>query len=257
MHDSLAGDPQLFGTILKKTKFFGTNFKGPPAWPWPLYTHIIINSHCSPPRPRAAAGHFVSFGCTEEKLIVENVGCRAHGIASEAPFSHARRHRRWAAGWVGAPLPGVAGCYLPRCDRRQHVKRHKLRLLIADPNGGVMRSSHMWLRSLGKRARVGRDATVYGAHSPRAFATQSVSTQPRMTDHGACMSYACVRGEADAFQKGLSQRPRARSLTPGRCLPPKRARPRDSVARRLARRPSLASSGPRVLHGLSPSYCLI
>ena len=52
-----------------------------------------------------------------------------------------------------------------------------------------------------KRARVGRDATVYGAHSPRSFATH----------HGACMSYACVRGEADAFQKGLSALERAHS----------------------------------------------
>ena len=38
-------------------------------------------------------------------------------------------------------------------------------------------------------------------HSPRAFATH----------HGACMSYACVRGEADAFQKGLSALERAHS----------------------------------------------
>ena len=79
------------------------------------------------------------------------------------------------------------------------VKRHKLRLLIADPHGGVTRSTHMWLRSLSKRARVGRDATVYGSHSPRAFTTH----------HGACMSYACVRGEADAFQKDLSALERA------------------------------------------------
>ena len=63
----------------------------------------------------------------------------------------------------------------------------------------------MWLRSLGKRARVGRDATVYGAHSPRAFATH----------HGACMSYACVRGEADAFLKGLSAWSRSTFLAEG------------------------------------------
>ena len=42
-----------------------------------------------------AAGHFVSFGCTEEKLIEENVGCRARRVASEAPFSLTT-----GAGWV-------------------------------------------------------------------------------------------------------------------------------------------------------------
>ena len=138
--------------------------------------------------PSTAAGHFVSFGCTEEKLIVENVGCRARGTASEGPFSHTT-----GAGWVRPRQ----GCYHDAIV----VKRHKLRLLIADPHGGVTRPTNMWLRSLGKRARVGRDATVYGAHSPRSFATH----------HGACMSYACVRGEADAFQKGLSALERAHS----------------------------------------------
>ena len=97
-----------------------------------------------------------------------------------------------------------AGCVRPRQGCYHDaivVKRHKLRLLIADPHGGVTRPTNMWLRSLGKRARVGRDATVYGAHSPRSFATHP----------GACMSYACVRGEADAFQKGLSALERAHS----------------------------------------------
>ena len=123
-------------------------------------------------KPRSAAGHFVSFGCTEEKLIVENVGCRARGFASEGPFSHST-----GAGWV-RPRPG---CYRDAIV----VKKHKLRLLIADPHGGVTRSTHMWLRSLSKRARVGRDATVYGAHSPHVFANH----------HGACMlcvCYVCV-----------------------------------------------------------------
>ena len=59
--------------------------------------------------------------------------------------------------------------------------------------------SHKSIHALSKRARVGRDVTVYGDHSPRVFATH----------HGACMSYACVRGEADAFQKGLSALERA------------------------------------------------
>ena len=96
--------------------------------------------------------------------------------------------------------PALAGCALAK-GATIVVKKHKLRLLIADPHGGVTRPTNMWLRSLGKRARVGRDATVYGAHSPRSFATH----------HGACMSYACVRGEADAFQKGLSALERAHS----------------------------------------------
>ena len=52
--------------------------------------------------PSTAAGHYVAFGCTEEKLIVENVGCRARGVGSEGPFSHAT-----GAGWV-RPRPG---CY--------------------------------------------------------------------------------------------------------------------------------------------------
>ena len=130
--------------------------------------------------PSTSAGHLVSFGCTEEKLIVENVGCRARGGASEGPFSHAT-----GVGWVRAR----PGCYRDAIVN----KKNKLRLLIADPHGGVTRSTHMWLRALGKRARVGRDATVYGAHSPRAF----------VAHHAACMSYACVRGEADAFHKGL------------------------------------------------------
>ena len=69
----------------------------------------------------------------------------------------------------------------------------RLRLLIADPHGGVTRSTHMWVRALAKSAHAGRDATVYGAHSPRAFCAH----------HSACMSYACVRGEAGAFRKGL------------------------------------------------------
>jgi hypothetical protein len=54
--------------------------------------------------PSTAAGHFVSFGCTEKKLIVENVGCRARGIASEGPFSCPFSHTTDA----------VAGCALAR-----------------------------------------------------------------------------------------------------------------------------------------------
>jgi hypothetical protein len=84
-------------------------------------------------------------------------------------------------------------------SKPQKHGRYFLHRLIADPHGGVTRSTHMWLRSFGKRARVGRDATVYGAHSPRVFGTH----------HGACMPYACVRCEADAFQKGLSALERA------------------------------------------------
>ena len=89
--------------------------------------------------PSTAAGHFVSFGCTEEKLIEENVGCRARRVASEAPFSLTT-----GAGWV-RPRPG---CYHDAIV----VKKHKLHLLIADPHGGVTRSTHMWLRSLIKLA---------------------------------------------------------------------------------------------------------
>ena len=66
--------------------------------------------------PSTAAGHFVSFGCTEEKLVVENVGRRARGVASEGPFSVLPHHRRW----LGAPSPLAAGV-LPRCDRRQET----------------------------------------------------------------------------------------------------------------------------------------
>ena len=50
--------------------------------------------------------------------------------ASEGPFSHAT-----GAGWV-RPRPG-------RYRDAIVVKRRKQRLLIADPHGGVTRSTHM------------------------------------------------------------------------------------------------------------------
>ena len=98
-----------------------------------------------------------------------SAAARAGSQAKVGPFSHAT-----GAGWM-RPRPG---CYRDAIV----VKRHKLRLLIADPHGGVTRSTHMWLRSLSKRARVGRDATVYGAHLPRVSATH----------HGACKCHMRV-----------------------------------------------------------------
>ena len=88
---------------------------------------------------------------------------------------------------------------------QSHNHIHKLRLLMADPHGGVTRSTHMWLRSLGKRARVG---LASAAMPPCTVPTRPASLLPTTAP---VMSYACVRGEADAFQKGLSALERAHS----------------------------------------------
>ena len=150
------------------------------------------------------------------------VGCRARGVASEGPFSHAT-----GAGWV-RPRPG---CYRDAIV----VKRHKLRLLIADPHGGVTRSTHMWLSSLGKRARVGRDATVYGAHSPRVFATHHALAPRRLS---ICRTRVCARGEADAFQKEGPRSAPLSALTRPVIKQHRRHAPCAAVIlHRLARRP--------------------
>ena len=40
-------------------------------------------------------GHLVSFGCTEETLLHQNIGCKARGDPSEGALDHAT-----GAGWV-------------------------------------------------------------------------------------------------------------------------------------------------------------
>ena len=90
--------------------------------------------------PSTAAGHFVLFGCTEEKIIVENVAAAVRA----GPQARAPSPTPPGAGWVRHR----PGCYHDAIV----VKKHKLHLLIADPHGGVTRSTHMWLRSLIKLA---------------------------------------------------------------------------------------------------------
>jgi hypothetical protein len=101
----------------------------------------------------------------------------------------------WCAAPVGLGV-GPARCYsmhsrpFATAMRSSQKKTSCVRLLlIADPHGGVTRPTHMWLRSLSKRARVDRDATVYGAHSlaPRLrYPPRTSTTAP------VYMSYAGV-----------------------------------------------------------------
>ena len=130
--------------------------------------------------PSTAAGHLVAFGCTEERLLVDNFGCKARGAPTDGAFNH-----DVGEGWVQAR----EGCYHDALT----VKKNTLKLLIGDPHGGVTSPTFKWLTGLGKCATTVRDGTVYGEHSEGAF----------VAHHGACISYACVRGEADTFHRAL------------------------------------------------------
>ena len=172
-------------------------------------------------------GNHVIRGSSEISAMLGLMRFDAHWLAArgEGPSSTCR------------PRPGGPAPYPP--------------LVAGEPHGGRTRRLPLgFVRpSLVHSAPVsGRDATVYGAHiSPRVFATH----------HGACMSHAYVAVNLWIVAMYVARLMRSRrasapliALT--QPVPPKRARPRDSAARRIARRPSLTSSGLRVLRFPSP-----
>ena len=126
-----------------------------------------------------AMGHLVSFGCTEESIVVTNAGCKARGHPTEGAFDHATG-LGWVARKTGVYHDGI------------HNKHNELRLVIANPLGGVSASS---LHLLKQRAAMGVDTTVYGDRSGSSF----------LGHHGAIFSLAIVRGEAEAFRRALDR----------------------------------------------------
>ena len=142
--------------------------------------------------PSTAEGHRVSFGCTEEKLLRDNLGCKARGDSSQGAFDHTT-----GTGWVREHR----GAYHDAI----HVKGNSVVMLISCDMGGVTGATASTLSRLAKKAEEGRDGTKYGARSTTNF----------FTHHLTAISLAIITGGAEAIEKGVNKRSRERARAGG------------------------------------------
>ena len=111
-------------------------------------------------------GHLYSFGNTEEKLRLQNLGCEPRGHPSQGPLDHST-----GRGWVKEQH----GCYRDAL----FVKRNELDLIIHESlGGGFAPPAVARIRRMARMAAAGTDRTRYTSRGKISYVshhTQRIS----------------------------------------------------------------------------------
>ena len=121
------------------------------------------------PRCSHAHGHLFAFGCTEEHLLYENLGCKPRGRPCDGPLKHAT-----GKGWVkgGVPWDKKGAAY-----RDATTKGHTVKMAIVETLGGISPHTRAIYR------RHARRATAKGARDSTKYGTTRISTRSFYTHH--------------------------------------------------------------------------
>ena len=139
-----------------------------------------------------SVGHLYGFGSTEEKIRVENMGCKPRGRACDGPFNHAT-----GKGWVkgGVPWWSKDG----PAYRDALSKGHVLKIALVESLGGISPHTRAHYR------RHARRASAKGARDKTKYGTTRVSTRSFYTHHTQRLTTSAVRLDAKNIRSGVNR----------------------------------------------------
>ena len=184
----LLGDKQEADKYKKYNEGHVADLVQPGASPWGTdwigETKVPSSLAAHAPTPHCQhVGHLVAFGCTEEGLHRQILGCRERGVPTDGPFDHQ----------VGkGHVPFFKGDYH---DARFN-KRNQVVPLIVEALGGIGRRGARCLRFLARRAqdrKRGRDGTRYSRFHASNY----------LSHHLAKIVTAAVYSDAQHIEEGV------------------------------------------------------